>query len=120
MYWLSELAPQEAERRLAPFWSPPARVAVRFDELSIALPAGFVLDSAENPGKIDFGQPGWYDLKMGIRNKNELVITRELVFGQEGLLGFKREAYPTIKAVFDAIHGHDTVALTLRLDGAAK
>jgi len=90
------------------------------DELSIALPAGFVLDSAENPGKIDFGQPGWYDLKMVIRNKNELVITRELVFGQEGLLGFKREAYPTIKAVFDAIHGHDTVALTLRLDGAAK
>jgi hypothetical protein len=90
------------------------------DEVSIAFPPGFALDKGENPGKIDFGKPGWYDLKMGIRGKNELVITRELVFGREGLLTFQRESYSTLKAVFDAIHGSDNVALTLRMGEATK
>lgn len=90
------------------------------DEVSIVFPAGFVLDKGENPGRVDFGKPGYYDVKLGIRNKNELLITRDFIFGQEGMLGFQREAYPTLKAVFDAIHGEDTVALTLRQDEAAK
>jgi len=90
------------------------------DEVSIAFPPSFVLDKGENPGKLDFGKTGWYELKMGIRNKHELVITRELVFGQEGLLNFQREAYPQVKNAFDAIHGTDSVALTLRQDEAAK
>jgi len=90
------------------------------DEVSIAFPAGFVLDKGENPGKVDFGKPGWYELKMGIRSKTELVVTRDLVFGQDGMLAFQRESYPTMKAIFDAIHGSDTVALTLRQGEAAK
>jgi hypothetical protein len=84
------------------------------DEISVAFPPGFVLDNGENPGRISFGKTGWYDLKMSIQNKNELAIKRELVFGQEGILAFQREVYPTIKAIFDTVHGHDTVALTLR------
>ncbi len=90
------------------------------DEVSIAFPAGFVLDKGENPGRIDFGKPGYYELKMGIRNRNELLATREFVFGQEGLTAVSRDAYPTLKRVFDEIHGQDTVALTLRQGEAAK
>ena len=90
------------------------------DNVSIAFPAGFVLDKGENPGKIDFGKPGYYELKMSIRNQNELAITREFIFGQDGMLAFDRQAYPTFKAVFDHVHGEDTVALTLRQGEAAK
>jgi hypothetical protein len=90
------------------------------DEISITFPAGFVLDQGANQGRIGFGKTGWYELNMVIRDKNELAITRDLVFGQEGILAFRKDAYPTIKAIFDTVQGHDTVALTLRQGGGTQ
>jgi hypothetical protein len=90
------------------------------DEISIAFPAGFVLDKGENPPKLNFGKPGYYELKMAMKGKNELVVTRELVFGQEGSFVFRSEIYPNVKAGFDAIHGNDEAAITLRLGEATR
>jgi|SRR5579871_2144418 len=84
------------------------------DELSIKLPEGFVLDNAENPGSLDFGKPGAYQLQMGVTPNRELIVTRELVFGREGILYFQRTTYPQIKKLFDSIHDRDTVTLSLR------
>jgi hypothetical protein len=69
---------------------------------------------------MDFGSVGSYLLKMGIRNQNELVITRELVFGDGGRLSFAKQGYPQVKQAFDTIHGRDTVAVTLRQNEATK
>jgi hypothetical protein len=90
------------------------------DDISIKFPAGFVLDSGQSPGLMDFGKVGKYLLKLAIRGKNELLVTRELVFGAEGLLSFPQNTYPQVKKVFDAIHGNDTVALTLRQGEATQ
>jgi hypothetical protein len=90
------------------------------DDVSIKFPAGFMVDNAQNPGPLSFGKVGGYTLKMGIRNKSELVIARELTFGQEGTISFPKEAYQQVKAVFDTVHGRDTVALTLRQSEASQ
>lgn len=87
---------------------------VEHDDISIKLPAGFVLDKAENPGSLSFGKVGSYNLIMQIRGTSELLIKRDLTFGEDGLLALSRQAYPQLKGVFDTVYGRDTVALTLR------
>ena len=122
------LQPMYFERGMAPRFTATERryqISMPYawqetDDLTIVFPAGFVLDKGENPGQIGFGKTGYYELKMGIRGGNELVIRRDLVFGREGILLFQLDSYPTIKAIFDTIHGHDDVALTLRQGEASK
>jgi len=122
------LQPMFFERGAAPLFTATERrydIALRYawkehDDITIQLPAGFVLDNAQDPRPMDFGRAGSYDLKISAPNKNELAITREVVFGREGQLSFPRQAYPQIKQVFDTIHGRDAVAVTLRQNEATQ
>jgi hypothetical protein len=83
------------------------------DQLRISLPDGFALESAENPGDLDFGDPGHYKLALSVDGK-DLVVAREFVFGQTRLLSFQREQYPNLKAIFEQIHLRDTASFSLR------
>jgi hypothetical protein len=85
------------------------------DRVSIVLPEGFALDNAESPGGIKFGDPGSYDIKLGIRDGHELVCMRELTFGKGGLVAYPKESYPNIKALFDEVHRHDDATISLKL-----
>ena len=108
------------------FSAPERRYGIEFhhawketDRVVVKLPAGFVVDSADNPGSMDFGKPGSYTLKMGKTDKNEVVSIRELTFGKDGIIVFPRETYQQLKHAFDAIHDHDSHVITLRqADGA--
>jgi len=110
------------ERGVAPrFTATERRYDVTFpyawkerDEITIKLPAGFILDKGQTPNALSFGKVGSYDVKMTIRNQNELVASRELVFGNGGLLQMSKAGYRQIKTVFDTIQGSDNVAVTLR------
>jgi len=84
------------------------------DTISIALPAGFALDHAENPGALSFGAPGAYELKMSVKGGRELICTRGLTFGKGGTLAFEAAAYPKVKNVFDEIHRRDDVTISLK------
>ncbi len=85
------------------------------DQIHIALPPGFTLDNADNPGTLDFGAPGSYKLEMVVKQDNaELVTTRELTFGNKGVLMFKPETYPTLKKIFEEIQLRDTHSLSLK------
>jgi len=88
------------------------------DSLTIHLPAGFRLEDAESPGSIDFGQPGSYKLAMS-KHGDELVCTRELIFGKDAFISFARANYAPVKRVFDEIHRRDDVTLSLRQAPAA-
>jgi hypothetical protein len=85
------------------------------DDIRIALPAGFALENAENPGSFDFGAGG-YKLKMTVQDDatRELVVSREFSFGEKGALNFEAGVYPQIKKVFDEVQLRDTHTLSLR------
>jgi len=106
-----------------PFTASERRYPVEFpnawkelDELSIDLPSGFVLESPENPGSFDFGEPGSYKLTMNVKNGDnaQLSVARELTFGAKGRLLFDVSVYPTLKKIFDEIQLRDTHTLSLR------
>ena len=83
------------------------------DQTSIQLPDGWKLDNAGNPGPLNFGKPGAYDLKITISNANELVTRRQFSFGREGILVFAANAYPTLKKIFDEVQLRDRHTLSI-------
>jgi hypothetical protein len=86
------------------------------DQLSIQLPGGWKLDNAGNPGPLNFGKPGAYDLQIGISSTNELVTRREFSFGREGILEFAPNSYPTLKKIFDEVQLRDRHTLSVKKD----
>jgi hypothetical protein len=84
------------------------------DQLRITLPQGFTLENAENPGGLNFGEPGTYKLSMSTTSAQELVVSREFTFGEKGFLDFKLAAYPAIKQIFEVIHQRDTTFFSLK------
>jgi hypothetical protein len=84
------------------------------DRISILLPSGFALDHAENPGALNFGAPGSYELKMSVQGGRELVCERGLTFGREGALAYSVQAYPKLKNLFDEVHRRDDVTISLK------
>ena len=118
--------PLPFERALASPFSAAARtnnVQFRYawretDQIVIKLPPGFVLDSADAPGNLNFGKPGGYKLLINFNSgTQELVAARELTFGASSMLFFDRQNYPTIKKIFDEIHARDTYSVALKQAG---
>jgi hypothetical protein len=83
--------------------------------VSIGLPEGFALDSADSPGGLNLGATGEYKLKMSARGQSELVAERELTFGRQGIFIFDANIYPKLKAAFDEIHRRDNHTIALKL-----
>ena len=85
------------------------------DQIQIALPDGFELENAENPGSIDFGATGGYKLTLSLKTPSrELTLSRDLTFGNQGRLVFAAETYPALKNIFDEVHLRDTHSLSLK------
>lgn len=84
------------------------------DQLEIKLPEGFQLDNAENPGDLNFGPPGAYELKMGIAPGREFNVSRVLEFGRDGAILFGLPAYPALKQLFEELHRRDGAVISLK------
>ena len=86
------------------------------DEVHIALPAGFDLENADAPGDLNLGAPGSYKVTLAVRSGSipELIATRDLTFGNKGLLFFDQNQYAALKKAFDEIQVRDTHTLSLR------
>jgi len=105
----------------SPFSASERRFAVEFpyawrevDEVHIQLPAHWVLDNADSPGGLGFGKTGHYESTLSVVQPNDLVSKRELVFGGGGSLYFQKDAYPTVKKVFDQIQLLDQHSIALK------
>ena len=85
-----------------------------FDEIRIQLPPQWALDNADNPGRLSLGSTGFYENHLTIDKSNELVSTREFVFGREGALNFAVQDYPALKKVFDLIQARDQHSLAMK------
>lgn len=86
------------------------------DEIRYKLPAGFKIDNGENPGSLNFGPPGAYELKMGLTADGTFVVNRVLEFGRGGAIMFDSKAYPSLKSVFDEFHRRDGTIISLKQD----
>ena len=86
------------------------------DEVTIDLPAGYVLDHADAPNSIKIGQIGEYSPTIAASSSGKtLLYKRRLSFGAGGaLLLFPANTYTDIKSLFDEINKSDNHTITLK------
>lgn len=92
-----------------------------FDSIEIKLPAGFTLDHADAPTGVNAPPHCSYNIKMSFEAaNNRLRYERHFTFGSKDLLVFGKEAYPTLKKIFDIVHESDNHMLTLKTTDMAS
>lgn len=86
------------------------------DDIEIALPAGFALDSAEKPGEIsDPGKIGRLKIDIGINSDQTLMkYNRQFHFGGGGNILFPANVYQPLKNLFDEFQKSDSHTITLK------
>jgi Domain of Unknown Function with PDB structure (DUF3857)/Transglutaminase-like superfamily len=94
------------------FWYPWSEE----DNIEIALPKGFSLDSAERPEDIfDAGKIGSLKIGIGVNKEQTFMrYSRSFYFGKESQILFPAKAYAPLKNLFDAFHKSDTHIITLK------
>jgi hypothetical protein len=89
------------------------------DEVDIALPAGYDLESPEGRQPIKAGATGSHELRIMVSDDHQAVrCIRNFAFGAENRLLFSANKYSTLKQLFDAIHEADNHTLTLKQTAA--
>ncbi|HEY0458008.1 MAG TPA: DUF3857 domain-containing protein [Pyrinomonadaceae bacterium] len=86
------------------------------DDIEIALPSGYALDSAEKPGEIaDSGKVGRLKIDIGVTNDQALMkYNRQFYFGGNGSILFPANVYEPLKNLFDEFHKGDSHTITLK------
>ena len=89
------------------------------DAVSIDLPAGFSLDSADAPAPFSAGTISEYNGIMGITNDgSQLIYKRKFFFGGGDSIVFPVGSYATLKGYFDTVHKADNHTVTLKQSAA--
>lgn len=85
------------------------------DEVTIDLPTGYALDSADSPGPIEVGKISEYKPTIGItKDGKTLSYKRHFFFGGGANILFPVTTYPNMKALFDTINKADNHTITLK------
>ncbi len=102
-----------ASRKYAIFFRRPWSES---DDISIELPANYILDNADAPARVaDASNVGSVDIKMTFDvQKSMLSYKRNFHFGGGGIVLFQQNAYQPLKGLFDAFHKADSHTITLR------
>ncbi|HMV50504.1 MAG TPA: DUF3857 domain-containing protein [Blastocatellia bacterium] len=87
------------------------------DHVTIDLPPGYTLDNAEQPGSVNFGDAGTYDVSLGAtKDGKTLDYKRNFRFV---ILMIPKASYTNLKNIFNAIHESDNHTVTLKQGVAA-
>jgi hypothetical protein len=86
------------------------------DDIEIALPNGFVLDSADRPQDIaDPNNIGSLKINIGVNKEQNLMkYSRKFHFGGGGKILFPAGVYQPLKNLFDEFHKADAHTITLK------
>jgi len=86
------------------------------DQVEVALPAGFALDSAESPGETaDPNKIGRLKIVIGVdKEQTFMKYNRQFYFGGAGTILFPASVYQPLKNLFDEFHKGDSHTITLR------
>jgi hypothetical protein len=84
------------------------------DEITIQLPPGTALDSADSPGPLTFAPTGKLDVAISIGSNGVLLVKRDFVIGENSNVMFAAANYPALKQLFAEIQKRNahTMALT--------
>lgn len=117
------LQPEFFQRGIAPLFSGSERKhAVYFDypwseedHVSIELPAGFSLDSADSPLPFSAGPVGDYKPSLAVtKDGRTMIYKRNFFFGGANTIVFPVDSYGKLKNYFDAVHQGDNHTVTLK------
>jgi len=91
------------------------------DKVTIALPKGYALDSADSPAPLTAGAVCHYAVRMGAtKDERTLVYFRSFFFGGNGTILFPAERYVAVKQLFDQINKADNHTITLKQNSPAN
>ena len=89
------------------------------DEVTIDLPPGYALDSADSPSEISGGVVSGYKPSAGItKDGKTLVYKRSFFFGGGGNYLFPLSSYGPLKDYFERVHKQDDHTITLKQSAA--
>jgi hypothetical protein len=117
------LQPAFFEHGLSPIFSSSDRKhAIYFqypwleeDNVTIDLPTGYALDSADSPGPIEVGKISEYKPTIGItKDGKTLSYKRHFFFGGGASILYPVATYPNMKALFETINKADNHTITLK------
>ncbi len=86
------------------------------DDISIVLPDGATVESVESPDPVSdktFGTRYAAEIKLS-ENRREIIYKRTVSIGNDGLLSFSRDNYPSIKELFDLMHLADSRSVVIK------
>ncbi|HSO75563.1 MAG TPA: hypothetical protein VLU47_12075, partial [Blastocatellia bacterium] len=90
------------------------------DTVTIQLPEGFAVDTADSPEALDTVDSGKYSVAIAVsKDGRTLDYKRSFLFGAHGSILFQRTAYDRLKRIFDELHERDNHTITLRQTGRA-
>lgn len=86
------------------------------DDIEIALPQGFTLDSADRPEDVaDANKISSLKIGIGVdKEQTFMKYTRKFYFGGGGRILFPARTYQPLKGLFDEFHKADTHTITLK------
>lgn len=82
------------------------------DSIRIKLPAGYGIDQAATPGKIEFAPSGTYSVRQYLSD-DSFFYEREFSFGADGTLLFDASRYDFLKKLFDEVAKRDAESVSL-------
>jgi hypothetical protein len=85
------------------------------DNVEIALPTGYALDSADAPALFGSGKISEYKPSLATSQDGKfLLYKRKFFFGGEATVLFPETSYPQLKQYFDTLHKQDNHTLALK------
>jgi len=92
------------------------------DAVTIELPPGFALDSADRPAGLQAGKVSQYDIYIGVtKDGHTLEYKRDFFFGtKDSILIYDTKIYSQLKTLFDEIHRRDEHTITLKQTSLAS
>ena len=91
------------------------------DDVTIELPPGYALDSADAPAPFDGGEVSAYKPTLSVTKDGKMLIyKRNFFFGGGQTILFPRESYGQLKNYFDMVHKEDNHTITLKQNAATS
>ena len=85
------------------------------DKITISLPKGYALDSADRPAPVVAGEVCKHEINIGVtKDDRTLVYNRTFFFGGNNSVLFAVQTYAPLKELFDQIHKADNHMITLK------
>ncbi|HJQ69437.1 MAG TPA: DUF3857 domain-containing protein [Blastocatellia bacterium] len=90
------------------------------DRVTIELPQGYALDSADSPGSFAAESISKYDVRIGVTKDGRILeYRRSFFFGGASSVLFPTKNYSVLKSLFDEVHHRDNHTITLKQSAAA-